>query len=550
MDDLEAARAEIIDINDFLPAAAEDGEDRPNNDDERLAWMAERAELEATLHANFRASRDTFFELDLDARLELRYKRDDEPDFSWSPSTEELPYSQQVYRPRDGDDKNLQLFAESLAVSFAPQQLAEYDYSPANLSMFLRLSNGGLVWIRFTFDNPCFIDNYKLYVNGEMMEDSGLLLEIGSHSPPSAVFDLVLAHIFLPQARMQKTERLADCDTVLDFVTRRLGMDQDCFLAIQSSRHNHLVEQVDEYFSPSNWRAYLERVHKRELYLRNMRLSEEMWRDLSTIECDKFEAENMLVPQLFWRQTRAKEITHRDSSEEALEFALLGLESRLTPIDTVYFYGLCYRLETVSDADKWASALSRVRRVEISPFYATKDAWRSFWLSKTMAENISLVSISLMSRLLITDFSGDLFDELPPWLSVIRECLQHNLFLEHVTLPLFRDRQRWNDHVLPLLEMNRRHEHRLTPGETRLSAIQGRLLQIYRHPKKLFRMLQDYARDIIPLSESERASDLEQSKDDAIGCQVRAEDTHLWAEVAKTSRELNRQQAQLDSEGI
>ena len=171
----------------------------------------------------------------------------------------------------------------------------------------------------------------------------------------------------------------------------------------------------------------------------------------------------------------------------------------------------------------------------------------SLWLSTTMINNASLVSFHTY-QLFIMDSSDKLFDELPRPLRVIRQCLQCNLFLERISLhsALARKyRSDWYRLVEPLLERNRRHEHRLSSREThQLEAIHDRLLQIYSHPSKLFKLLQDYPCAIMPGSVSERLRDLEQRKADAMERQVRfdAENARLRAKIAKIRRQMNEMQ--------
>ena len=421
---------------------------------------------------------------------------------------DELRYVHNIYVPKDCDYNNLQRFAESFDPRWG-------HFRRFIVLMFLRLRNGGLALIHFT--QPRLTDYlHEIHLNGDFMENSGLSLNcFGAYSALSA-------RIFLPQPRMQLNESRVDCDTILDFVVRRWWMDEDCFLNIDASRTGH--EQVQEHFSDSSLLASLENVPnlKLEWCLSHVGLSDDVWRGISTFEFKIQITCSMVVPRIFWSQTQAKEMKVGDHcnsryypSEQELEFALSGLQSRATPIDKVC---LLWHIEllTVSDAENWASALKGIRRFEVSEVHATTRAWCHFWLS--MAKNVSLVSFNI-SVLVFTNYSEDLFDELPRPLSVIRECLQRNLFLECISLNgamIRRYQSEWNENVEPLLAMNRRHEHRLAPGETRLWVIHDRLLQIYTHPKKLYIMLQDFPRAIIPRSLSERLTDLEKWKDDAM----------------------------------
>ena len=78
--DLDAALAEIIDPNDFLPGAGNEDEEEeedvvedPGNDEEANEdEQYDEAVVVAMLHMIFQAWRDTYFEPDLDAHLELR----------------------------------------------------------------------------------------------------------------------------------------------------------------------------------------------------------------------------------------------------------------------------------------------------------------------------------------------------------------------------------------------------------------------------------------------------------------------------------------------
>ena len=218
-------------------------------------------------------------------------------------------------------------------------------------------------------------------------------------------------------------------------------------------------------------------------------------------------------------------------------------------------------LRTVSDAEKLASALRRVRHFWVHKVDATMEAWRSFWHSTAMAKNVSLVSFKI-DDLSILDYSADGFDEFPRPLSVVSDCLQRNFFLEDISVSrIYGVRfssddalgrtyvSAWNGHIEPLLEMNRKHDHRLaTSGETRLFMIRARLLQICSHPKKLFKILRDYPREIFPNSVTEHLNDLDQCKADPIESQnePRAETIHRWAEDASIKRQLSRLQAEAD----
>ena len=535
MEDMDAALAEIIDLNDFLPAGDEDAdaelleENQGNEQDDAAnderAFLAQQEALRVALQANFRALRDTYFEHDLDACLEPRPTQNtvDAFDIELADDPQQL---RQAYRPKDGDYKNLQLFAERLAVSFVEPQLELL--SVFSIYLFLHLPNGSMALLEFTPLGPaCPLKNYEIYLNGVFMHDLGLALQVVDlcRDHDAYLFGSVSAQIFVPQAPMEHTERHADCDTVLDFITSQTWRSQGCYLSIHASGH----EQVDDFFSAFNLQASLERCRNGEVHLGGMHLTEDMWRGLSIIECKKLVVDNMLLPRLLWHQTQAKEIQVSKNllwspsvGEREIEYALSGLQSRATPIDTVHFSGHV-DLRSLEDAEKWASALTRVRRFEVWKVQATMTAWTSFWLSMAMATNVSLVSFRI-EKLLITDFLDDLSDGLPQPLSVIRGCLQRNLFLELISIPLmfknqrhcntFKNHRHWNNHVVPLLEMNRRHEHRLTPDETRESVIHYRLLQIHTNPKKLFKILKDYRRFIIPPSKSEHQSDSEHGEAD------------------------------------
>jgi hypothetical protein len=54
----------------------------------------------------------------------------------------------------------------------------------------------------------------------------------------------------------------------------------------------------------------------------------------------------------------------------------------------------------------------------------------------------------------------------------------------------------WQGEVVPLLEMNRQHEHRLTVNadlnQESLVELYERLIQVRTHPKKLYKLLRDF----------------------------------------------------------
>ena len=536
---------EIIDVNDFLPAAAAGDEepfaDGDANMDAQEDEVDDEFNLREAARANFQAWRDTYFVPDTDARLEFVPFVGEEQFM-----VEEPQYMQHVYRPKNGDYQNLQLFAESRTVSF------DWDFD-MDIFMFLRLPKGGLAL--FEFCEPRMFPSFRheILLNGALMDDSCLsLVTFGSHSD-------VLTRIFLPRLRMQQNDCRDDCDTVFDFILRRPMVANDAKLLVRASQMAG-QEQGREYLFASNILSSLERVHDRaiDLSLSHMRLTEDMWRRLSMIEFQSSHASHMLVPPSFWRQTRAKEfgqmggryVSHAVGreyrpSEQELEFALSGLQSRATPIESVRFR--CHAdLRTVSDAEKWALALRRVRRFEVDRVQTTMQAWRSFWLST--AKNVSLVSINI-HELVIADYGNSGFMELPLPVSVIRDCLQRNFFLERVVL---RNAADWHDtmrvHIEPLLEMNRKHEHRLVPGETRLSVIRDRVLQTHSHPKKLFKILRDYPKAALPRSMSEPRSDLEPWTADRIEIRhlrvenghLRFENGHLLSKTAQLSSEHDR----------
>ena len=112
-------------------------------------------EARAKLHADFRAWKDAYFELDSDARLEVRLERDDE---SLPFTDDQLQYMRLVYRPKDGDYENLLRAAESLAESsqsFGSWELIKEDYPHIDVLIFLQLPNGALALIDLsesTFD--------------------------------------------------------------------------------------------------------------------------------------------------------------------------------------------------------------------------------------------------------------------------------------------------------------------------------------------------------------------------------------------------------------
>ena len=372
-------------------------------------------------------------------------------------------------------------------------------------------------------------------------------------------FESVEARIYLPKVKMLLTDRSAVFDTVLDFFTR-LQPWEDTWLAIGLKAVLSKHRNLEFYFSASKFVTCLERLQQRQLgwSLSHMCMTEDMWRRLSDFEFKEFQALRMPVSQLFWRETRAKEFNvfccdqDQDSSEQEVEAALSGLQSRETPLECVCL-SLCVHLRTVSDAKPLASAMRGVRQFSVMTVNATMEAWRSFWLSKAMAKNVSLVSFKIELELVITDYSGDVFDELPQPLGVVRDCLQRNLFLESISIggDLLRTRQwhlGWNGHVEPPLKMNSNHEHRLEPGEARLWSVHARLLQIQSHPKKLFKILRDYRERLFPLSKVERLRDLEHSRTDTIESQNHpwTENIHLWAEGAETKRQLSHRQAELD----
>ena len=241
----------------------------------------------------------------------------------------------QAYQPKNGDFKNLQLFADSLAGSFDPRQLAaEYNYPRVHVMMFLCLPNGGLAWIYFS-DQPFLEGIGEIFLNGAVMDDSGLLLQ---QSPRSNVLDMVSARIFLPRAQRKITERCADCDVVLDFITRRPWREQDSWLEIvaaQGTGDKHL----EHYFFASNLLAFLEKFRSKaiqKIHLSHLQLPEDMWQRLSLIECSSFSSRHVLIPCLFWRQTRAKWVTFSGArfilSEQEIECILSGLQSRATPV--------------------------------------------------------------------------------------------------------------------------------------------------------------------------------------------------------------------------
>ena len=282
----------------------------------------------------------------MDARLELRLKPDSDREAF---TLEALQYTQQVYRPRDGDLQNLQLFADSLGESF---DYGFYCHLKLEVFMSMRLPYGGLALIHVT--PPRFQDDvHEVYLNGVLMDDSGLVIKIDE-----IFFDSILVYIFLPQARMQHAERLADCDTVLNFVPRRQWKDRGLILSVEASKETG-PKQLEDYFSAFNFLACLERLHGRDLYLHfsYMSFTREMWHSLSIITCKKFSADHMPLSRRFWRHTRAEEVEvggvrFFPSEREALS----GLQSRVAPAEAVRLNWRLVLLD-VADGEKWASAL-------------------------------------------------------------------------------------------------------------------------------------------------------------------------------------------------
>jgi hypothetical protein len=141
---------------------------------------------------------------------------------------------------------------------------------------------------------------------------------------------------------------------------------------------------------------------------------------------------------------------------------------------------------------------------------------------------------------------------------VVHKCSQRNLFLENIELHSESYPSRdglltgdalaaWQSDALPLLEMNRLHQHRLTsdPNQGSLFKLHETLAQVHAHPQKLFKLLQDFPRAVVPRLVSEQIRDLERTN-------VAQQNRQMELEIdnADLKRKVTKQQAQINSQQL
>jgi hypothetical protein len=151
-------------------------------------------------------------------------------------------------------------------------------------------------------------------------------------------------------------------------------------------------------------------------------------------------------------------------------------------------------------------------------------SWDSLWLSQDLAKNHTFTSLSI-GHLWIEKENGEEDDQMRV-VETVHDCLKTNLFIETIKLHDENDRYRlpflsgdaltaWQSNVLPLLESNRQHHHRMNADlyQGSLADLHQKVVLVRSHPKKLFKLLRDFPRAMVPRLLSEQVRDLERFND-------------------------------------
>ena len=389
----------------------------------------------------------------------------------------------EVYRPKDGDYRNLQLFARSL-VRLADDALDEDTVLEAGLCLFLALPQGGLVVLSWL---GAYLPVSNVVFNGGDYEESHQ--EMGVQS-----LDEISASLFLPEDHTIE-QHGADLDTVFSFMISLVVPENGPFCTPEFTFSGD--QGATWPLSSELFRSSMEALAliNSKLCVHDMLFSEEQWQLLQSMPFRAFVASHVALGTQFPSQTSASEVSLLNVTMEEFRSACTFLGMRQLPINKVSMKSAlqqAFVLETTDDADLLLGALAGASRIILQSVEMTPSIWEYFWLK--MRKNTNLRSLefdnTLRRRAPIVSEQGD--DNLW-WLKPVRDCLTENWPLEWIDFWGCRGvwnetREFWSAEVIPLLKINRLHLLQLPPTEC-LGVVQEAIIRVSTHPKKVHSLL-------------------------------------------------------------
>ena len=398
---------------------------------------------------------------------------------------------QEVYRPKDGDHRNLQLFASSL-VQFAYEE-ADREFG---LFLFLALPQGGLVLLTWVCSLPEIED---VVLNGasykRLIQDMVWVKSL----------DSVTASLFLPPDDTIEQHETG-LDTLLSFMTSLLLPKNVCLREPQFILSGwDVIGGAPAMMLPGiGFRTLLDAVIlvRSELHLQFIQLSEEQCQLLQSTELHHLAVSYDVVRGTpFLRQTPTADLYIWDLTTDDVCSAFTDLGMRQKPIYNVIIGASteaseAFVFETTADVDILLGGLVGVENLTLDEIKMTPPMWHYFW--RRMEENNTLFSLEFGGRLqpvapvVGEEVGGD--DDLW-WLRAVADCLDKNWFLQSILFAegLLDDKAQafWQAEVVPLLMMNASDVPRLPSTKRRRLDVHDAIIRVKWFPDKVLGLVKD-----------------------------------------------------------
>jgi hypothetical protein len=296
---------------------------------------------------------------------------------------------------------------------------------------------------------------------------------------------------YLPQR--QTRPRVPVGDEILQFMCVVVKMTEHNKISLHGM--DRTIE-LGDFFTSQAWPSCFKETQN--IVFEDVRLARWQWEAIKNVPFRQFTFGGRNVPSSFLRETPASTILIRmiDSSHTKA----IASRSEDNPIPSLTVY--CDSEDTKSV--DILGALSRIQTYGYhnhgSPaqLHTLRHSWhlRSFWHG--LRDNSCLKELSLPWGVMYY------FNELQV-VKYIVECLEVNPIIEIIHYPGLISPESdvyWKENLLPLLELNKRHQPRVNHKETRPAVLLDALQRIQRHPTKTYLFLKQFHHVLFPKSES------------------------------------------------